>query len=82
LLEGLPTRLDRIATFLAMLEMMRLRLILAYQRKSMGEIRVVRRRDVEEVESESEITTGVAGPTNDPDGAPDGPSEPEGENTP
>jgi segregation and condensation protein A len=83
LLEGLPTRLDRIATFLAMLEMMRLRLILAFQRKLMGEIRLVRRQDVEEIDSGSEITTGTGGPLpDDPrpehDDAPDAPSEPEG----
>ncbi len=80
LLEGLPTRLDRIATFLAMLEMMRLRLVLAFQRKSMGEIRIVRRRDVEEVESE--ITTGGAAPTDEPDDSSDDRSEREGETTP
>ena len=80
LLEGLPTRLDRIATFLAMLEMMRLRLILAFQRKSMGEIRLVRRQDVEEIDSGSEITAGTGGPFPD-DPRPehdDAPSEPEG----
>lgn len=82
LLEGLPTRLDRIATFLAMLEMMRLRLILAFQRKSMGEIRVVRRQDVEESGSETEITTGNPGPSNDPDHPSDDPSAREGETTP
>jgi segregation and condensation protein A len=40
LLEDLPTRLDRIATFLALLEMSRLQMILAFQRKPLGEIRI------------------------------------------
>jgi segregation and condensation protein A len=40
LLEDLPTRLDRIATFLAVLEMMRLRLVVAFQRRLFGEIRL------------------------------------------
>lgn len=40
LLEGLPTRLDRIATFLALLEMMRLQLVMVFQRQMFGEIRV------------------------------------------
>ncbi len=41
LLEDLPTRLDRIAAFLAVLEMMRLRLVVAFQRKRFGEIRLM-----------------------------------------
>jgi segregation and condensation protein A len=52
LLEGLPTRLDKIATFLAMLEMMRLRMIVAFQRTIGGEIRIARREDVEEASPE------------------------------
>jgi len=40
LFEDLPTRVDRIAAFLAVLEMLRLRLIVAYQRKRLGEIRI------------------------------------------
>ena len=43
LLEGLRTRLDRIATFLAVLEMMRLAVIVVFQRKLVGEIRVALR---------------------------------------
>ncbi len=43
LLADLPTRLDRIATFLAMLEMMRLAVIVAFQRKALGEIRIALR---------------------------------------
>jgi segregation and condensation protein A len=42
LLADLPTRLDRIATFLAILEMMRLQLIVAFQRRALGEIRIAR----------------------------------------
>ncbi len=42
LLVDLPTRLDRIATFLAVLEMMRLQLIIAFQRKALDEIRIAR----------------------------------------
>jgi segregation and condensation protein A len=40
LFETLPTRLDCIATFLAVLEMMRLRMIVVFQRELFGEIRV------------------------------------------
>jgi segregation and condensation protein A len=40
LLEDLPSRLERIATFLAVLEMIRLQLAVAFQRKSFGEIRL------------------------------------------
>ena len=40
LLEDLPTRLDRIATFLALLEMSRLQMIVAFQRKPLGDIRI------------------------------------------
>jgi segregation and condensation protein A len=43
LLAELPTRLDRIAAFLAVLEMMRLSLVVIFQRKLLGEIRVARR---------------------------------------
>lgn len=42
LLVDLPTRLDRIAAFLAVLEMIRLQLIVAFQRKLFGEIRLTR----------------------------------------
>jgi segregation and condensation protein A len=41
LLAELPTRLDRIAAFLAVLEMMRLQLLGAYQRGAQGEICLV-----------------------------------------
>ena len=52
LLEGLPTALDRIATFLAVLEMIRLQMIVAFQRRHLGEIRVALRVDVEEAPAE------------------------------
>jgi segregation and condensation protein A len=45
LLEDLPTRMDCIATFLALLEMLRLRLVLVFQRKLFDEIRIARRPD-------------------------------------
>lgn len=40
LLAGLETRLDRVAAFLAILEMMRLSMIVAFQRKLFGDIRI------------------------------------------
>ena len=43
LLAGLGTRLDRIATFLAVLEMMRLAVIVVFQRKLFGDIRIALR---------------------------------------
>jgi segregation and condensation protein A len=43
LLGGLPNRLERIATFLAVLEMMRLAVVVVFQRKHVGEIRVALR---------------------------------------
>lgn len=43
LLSALPTRIDRIATFLAMLEMVRLRLVSAYQLGLLGEIHIALR---------------------------------------
>ena len=36
----MPTRLDCIATFLAMLEMCRLQRVVIFQRKRLGEIRI------------------------------------------
>jgi segregation and condensation protein A len=41
-LTRLPTRLDRIAAFLALLEMMRLNLVMVFQRRRLGEIRIAR----------------------------------------
>jgi segregation and condensation protein A len=43
LFAELPTRLDRIATFLAVLEMMRQAVVVVFQRKLAGEIRVALR---------------------------------------
>jgi len=45
LFTELPTRLDRIATFLAVLEMMRQAVVVVFQRKLAGEIRVALRPD-------------------------------------
>lgn len=42
LFSDLPTRVERIATFLAILEMLRLQLLVAFQRKAFGEIRIAR----------------------------------------
>ena len=43
LLRGLPNRLERIGAFLAVLEMLRLQQIVAFQRTRLGEIRIARR---------------------------------------
>ena len=45
LLTDLPTKLDRVATFLALLEMIRLRLVVAFQRKLFGDIRLARTKE-------------------------------------
>lgn len=42
LLADLPTRIERIATFLAILEMIRLHMLVAFQRVALGEIRIAR----------------------------------------
>jgi segregation and condensation protein A len=42
LIAGMPTRLDRIATFLAVLEMVRLRLAVVFQRTPFGDMRIAR----------------------------------------
>jgi segregation and condensation protein A len=57
-LESFPERLDCIATFLAVLEMMRLRVLVAFQRKLFGEIRLALRQEPAAAES----TTGGEGP--------------------
>jgi len=49
LMASLPSRPDIIATFLAVLEMVRLRLIVAFQRRNFGDIRLALRTDVGEV---------------------------------
>ncbi|MCP3980009.1 MAG: segregation/condensation protein A [bacterium] len=53
LLTDLPTRLDKIATFLAVLEMMRLQLVAAFQRKLFDEIRLARVRAEGEEDGEA-----------------------------
>jgi chromatin segregation and condensation protein Rec8/ScpA/Scc1 (kleisin family) len=45
LLCDLATRLDRIATFLAVLELIRMREIVAYQKRTCAEIRVALREE-------------------------------------
>lgn len=40
LMADMPTKMDCLATFLALLELMRMRRIVAYQRKACGEIRI------------------------------------------
>jgi chromatin segregation and condensation protein Rec8/ScpA/Scc1 (kleisin family) len=42
--EQLPTRLERIATFLALLEMVRLQMMICLQSRQLGDIRLIRRR--------------------------------------
>jgi segregation and condensation protein A len=44
-IAGLPNRIERIASFLAILEMVRLQMIVLFQRASHGEIRVALRQD-------------------------------------
>jgi segregation and condensation protein A len=46
--EGLPTTLERIATFLALLEMVRLQMVVCLQSRQMGDIRLVRRQPPEQ----------------------------------
>jgi segregation and condensation protein A len=62
LLEDLPTRLDRIATFLALLEMIRLQLVSAYQRELFGEIRIARAEPVETTGAPAAETGGTTRP--------------------
>ena len=45
LLASLPNRIERIASFLAVLEMVRLQMIVLFQRASQGDIRVALRQD-------------------------------------
>jgi segregation and condensation protein A len=47
LLAGLPNRIERIASFLAVLEMVRLQMIVLFQRASSPDIRVALRQDME-----------------------------------
>jgi len=71
LIEELPTRLDRIATFLALLEMIRLRLVMAFQRKLFDEIRIARRPDTDETdEVQGPSPTDGAMPITEPAGEP------------
>lgn len=45
LIRALPTLMDRIATFLALLEMIRLQMVLVFQTRLLSEIRIARRPD-------------------------------------
>lgn len=54
LAAGLATRADRIATFLAVLEMVRLQMILVFQRARVGEIRLALRQDAIVTDSEAD----------------------------
>jgi segregation and condensation protein A len=58
LMAGLPDRMERIAAFLAMLEMIRLRLIVVFQRKLFGDIRIAMRADVSEVDGTTQEERG------------------------
>jgi segregation and condensation protein A len=59
----LPNRIERIAAFLAMLEMIRLRMVVAFQTKRLGEIRLALRVEPEREDAVSAETGG------EPDGA-------------
>ncbi len=61
LFGGIPERIQRIATFLAILEMVRLRLLLAFQRRPLGEIWITKRS--------------LGPPDGDPDGTSSGEGE-------
>ncbi len=54
LLDTLDVRQDRIAAFLAVLEMMRLQMIVVFQRKLAGEIRIARAADLQPAAQEGE----------------------------
>jgi segregation and condensation protein A len=54
LVAGLPTRIERIASFLAVLEMVRLQMIVLFQRASRGEIRIALRHDAPVAGTEAE----------------------------
>lgn len=60
LMLGLPNRVERIASFLAVLEMVRLQVIVFFQRASLGDIRVALRQDA---------PTPQAAPADDPPAA-------------
>ena len=57
LLTDLPTMLDRIATFLAVLEMARLQMLVVFQRKMFDEIRIALAPDVVD-EAPAEVEQG------------------------
>lgn len=71
--RSLPNRIERIATFLAVLEMLRLHLLVVFQRKRLGEIRLALRADPAE-------DADVAAPAPDEHGTPPAAAAGEGEN--
>jgi len=70
LLTDLPSKLERIAVFLAVLEMMRLQQIVAFQRKLFGEIRIALKSDSAE--------TAPSEPSLENEGSQPGTTTPEG----
>ncbi len=61
LIAGLPNRTERIASFLAVLEMVRLQIIVLFQRATQGTIRVALRNDAPGVPVPA-VDSGAAGP--------------------
>jgi len=55
LFAGLPDRMERIASFLAVLEMVRLQMIVLFQRATRGDIRVALRNDAPAAPARSEV---------------------------
>ena len=64
LIAGLPNRTERIATFLAVLEMVRLQMIVLFQRAREGDIRIALRHDAQASSGPGQNTDG-AGPTSE-----------------
>jgi segregation and condensation protein A len=62
LFEDLPDRMQRIATFLALLELIRLRLVTAFQTRALGEIWIALRREADGGERHEESGEGDHGP--------------------
>jgi len=64
LFAGLPDRMERIASFLAVLEMVRLQMIVLFQRASRGDIRVALRNDAPAAPARSAVD-GAARPASE-----------------
>jgi segregation and condensation protein A len=73
ILRELPTRLDRIAAFLAVLELVRMRRIVAFQRKLFGEIRLAFAPEEELPDGDPPVEIAIPGP--EPQQAPQPPKE-------